>query len=234
MDGIQNHLKKKPPQKTPPGLLKTSLSSNTEEGDPSENPFPDIFTLSIGSVVNLDGIMLLSGGKVSGSDGWILDYTVETSLDGVTWNLSATVQRNNLVLRLIRFDDGPLNVKHLRVIITAAKDSFSRILELSPVYAVSNSSTNPLGASTTTPPPVSSKTKSNTMEIVASLLGGLAGILLGLLAYVLWLLRKQRNGGVGDPQKRPVGDFSFHKPVVSELGNHHPDSVTTYPRSELA
>lgn len=210
----------------------------------SKSAYPDIFTLSIGSVVRLDGIMLLSGGNAD----WIQDYTVETSLNGVTWNLSATVQRNSAILRFIRFDNGPLNVKLLRVIITAARKEYSRISELLPVYAVSNSSTNSHGASTITnsspskaptwttqlmpnPRPVSSKTKSDMLEIVASVLGGLAGILLGLLAYLLWLLKKQ---SVGDTQKLPLRGFSFDTPVVSELEHQHTEPLPTYTRSELA
>lgn len=236
-------------------LLKISLSSDTMEGE-STRPYPDIFTLVIGSEVNLDGIMLLSG-----SDGWILDYTVETSQDGVSWNLSATVKGSSVVLRFIRFDNGPLlKVKQLRVIITAAMAGYSRISELSPVYAVSNSSTNPPSPSTaatttttttTTPPPVTSRTKSNTVGIIAGVLGGLAGILLGALAYFLWLLRKQRKQrnvdtigtgvegagqavAVGDPQKSPVSGFSFNTNVASELGGQHPESFGRYPRTELA
>lgn len=226
------------------------------EGE-STRPYPDIFTLIIGSEVNLDGIMLLSG-----SDGWILDYTVETSQDGVSWNLSATIKRSSVVLRFIRFDNGPLlKVKQLRVIITAAMAGYSRISELSPVYAVSNSTTNPPSPSTATttttttapptPSPVTSKTKSNTVGIIAGVLGGLVGILLGVLAYLLWLLRKQRkqrNGdtigtgvegagqavAVGAPQKSPVSGFSFNTNVASELGGQHPESFDRYPRTELA
>ena len=222
---------------------------------------------------------------LSGSDGWIQDYTVETSLDGVSWNLSATVKRSTVVLRYIKFDNGPLNAKQLRVIITAAQRGYSRICELSPVYAVSTNSTtnNPLETSSTTtksspslsttttelmttlapPSPVnSSKTKPNTAEIIAGVLAGLAGILLGLQAYILWLLRKkQSNGGnistystgvgVGiegtaggqtviisdDPhQKNPIIGFSFHTiTATSELGDQqHPDAlVGRYPRAEL-
>lgn len=246
--------KKKKPLKKNPELLKISLSSNTMEGEPTR-PYPDIFTLIIGSEVNLDGIMLLSS-----SDGWILDYTVETSQDGVSWNLSATVKSSSVVLRFIRFDNGPLlKVKQLRVIITAAMAGYSRISELSPVYAVSNSTTNPPSPSTaatttttTTPPPtpspVTSRTRSNTVGVIAGVLGGLAGILLGVLAYLLWLLRKQRkqrNGGtgvegagqavaVGDPRKSPVSGFSFNTNVASELGGQHPESYGRYPRTELA
>lgn len=253
-------IQKKTPPKKKTGLLKISPSSDTFEGV-SAKPYPDVFTLSIGSVVNLDGIMLLSG-----SDGWIRDYTVETSRDGVSWNLSATVERSSVVLRFIRFDNGPLSVKQLRVIITAAMAGYSRISELSPVYAVSNSTTNPLGTSNsspstatttttvmTTPPPspslspVTSRTKSNTVGIVAGVLGGLAGILLGVLAYFLWLLRKQRNDdigfgdegagqavAVGDLQKSPVSGNLSHTNFASELRGQDPGAVGGYPRTELA
>lgn len=161
---------------------------------------------------------------LSGTDGWLRDYTVETSLDGLSWNLSATVKASTVVLRYIKFDNGPLDAKKLRVIITAAKNDFSRIHELSPVYAAvsadtttTKSSPSPSPSTTTTtttpittpapaeaeappappsPDNTSKKTKPNTAEIIAGVLAGLAGILLGLQAYILWLLRKkqQRNG----------------------------------------
>lgn len=240
------------------------------------SPYPDIFTLSISSVVKLDGIMLLSG-----SDGWIRDYTVETSLDGFSWNLSATVKSSNIVLRYLKLDNGPLDAKNLRVIITAAMNGYSRICELSLVYAAvsKNPSTNnnPLESSTTStksspspstttipvtlsapaeapaPPSsvISEKTKPNTAEIVAGVLAGLAGILLGLQAYILFLLRKKQGDisnttstcsttGVGvergtagggqtviisdDPshQKSPIIGFSFRTITASsELRGEH-------------
>lgn len=68
------------------------------------------------------------------------------------------------------------------------------------------------------------------MGIIAGVLGGLSGILLGLLAYFWWLLRKQRNGGVGDPQTNPVGGYTHDG---SELGRQKPELVGTYPMTEL-
>lgn len=175
-------------------------------------------------MVKLDGIMLLSG-----TDGWLQDYTVETSLDGLSWNLSATVKASTVVLRYIKFDNGPLDSRKLRVTITAAMNDFSRIHELSPVYAAVSADTittksspspspspSPSTTTTTTTTPIttpavaeaeappappspvntSKKTKPNMAEVIAGVLAGLAGILLGLQAYILWLLRKkqQMNG----------------------------------------
>lgn len=250
-------------RKNPDYLKNNSFYSDTYER------YPDIFTLNIGSVVNLDGITLLSG-----SDGWILNYTVETTPDGASWNLAATVELSNVVLRFIRFENGPLNVKQLRVIITAAMAGYSRISELSPVYAAASiSTTDPLTISTTsthsststsattattaaaaaaitnTPPQASSGTKSNTVGIIAGVLGGLTGILLAVLAFSIWLLRKQRNSLVGTgvkgtghtgavagdaTQKSPVSGFSYHSNVASELAGQHPEEAGGYPRTELA
>lgn len=225
----------------------------------STKPYPDIFTLSLGSIVNLEGIMLLSG-----SDGWIRNYTVETSQDGGSWVLASTVTLSDVVLRFIRFDNGPLDVKQLRVNITAAMAGYSRISELRPVYAAaasasksnSNATINPLvetstttaptTVTTTTTPRTPSGTNSNTIGIIAGVLGGLAGILLGVLAYFLWLMRKQRNSvvgtgvegtgqtvavGGGGPQKSPVSGFSFR---ASQLGGQYPQELGNHPRTELA
>lgn len=42
------------------------------------------------------------------------------------------------------------------------------------------------------------------MEIVAGVLGRLAGILLGAVAYFLWLLRKRKSNSVTGIQKEDV------------------------------
>ena len=208
----------------------------------------------------MDGITLLSG-----SDGWILNYTVDTSLDGASWNLAATVELSNTVLRFIRFDKGPLKVKQLRINITAAQNEYSRIMELLPVYAAAASisatdtrvsSTSTAKATTAavtttpisnTPSPATAGAKSNTAEIVAGVLGGLAAILLGALAYFLWLLRKQRNSVLGTgvegmgqgvavldgSLKNTVSPISYHSNVASEIGGQHPQEAGGYPRIEL-
>lgn len=137
--------------------------------------------LNIGSVVDLDGLIFLSH-----NNGWPLNYTVETSLNDASWTLAATVQLSNVVLRFIRFENGPLNVKQLRINVTAAIGGFTRIAELSPIYAAASSNStvdNPLSTSTinsTTTPPTStsSQAKSNMVGIIAGVLGGVVGILL--------------------------------------------------------
>ena len=256
-EGLKPEQKRRNENKT--ALLRTFFSSNTID------EYPDIFTLNIGSVVNLDGITLLSG-----SDGWILNYTVDTSLDGASWNLAATVELSNTVLRFIRFDNGPLKVKQLRISITAAQNEYSRIMELLPVYAAASiSATDPRATSTSThssastartttatvtktpisntPSPATSGAESNTVKIVAGVLGGLAAILLGTLAYFVWLLRTQRNSvvGTGDEGtgqgvavldgslKNTVSGFSYHSNVASGIGGQDLQEAGGYPRMEL-
>lgn len=199
--------------------------------------------------MNLDGLMLLSQ-----NDGWPLNYTVETSLNGAGWTLAATVQLSNVVLRFIRFENGPLSVKQLRINVTAAMGDFTRIAELSPTYASTSSNStidDPLSTSTPSstriPLTTSSQKKSNTVGIIAGVLGGVVGILLAALGYFLWLLRKQRNHNIGTvgvkevgdgnavgTQKSSVSDSSYHTHVASELDVCAPHETGGYLRNELA
>lgn len=201
--------------------------------------------------MTLDGLILLSH-----NDGWPLNYTVETSVNGASWTVAATVDLSNVVLRVIRFDKGPLSLKQLRVKVTASLGGYTRIAELSPIYAAaafSNSTTdNPLSTpgnplSTPTPQSTSSQSKSNTAGITAGVLGGVAGILLAILGYLLWLLRRQRNkivttgvDGTGDgiavdrTQKIPVRNSRYHTNIVSEAGGQPPQEAGGYARTELA
>ena len=203
-------------------------------------------------MVNLDGLMFLSQNR-----GWPLNYTVETSLNDASWTLAATVQLSNVVLRFIRFDNGPLNVKQFRINVTAALGGTTRIAEVSPIYAAASSNSavdNLLSTSipsstttmttTTTPLSTSSQTKPNTVGIIAGVLGGVAGILLAALSYFLWVLRKQRNSNIGiaetgdgvavdGTQRSPVGDPLHRKNIVSELGGCYPQEAGGCSRSEL-
>lgn len=194
--------------------------------------------------MTLDGLILLSH-----NDGWPLNYTVETSVNGASWTVAATVDLSNVVLRVIRFDKSPLSLKQLRVNVTASLGGYTRIAELSPIYAAaasSNSTTdNPL--STPTPQSTLSQSKSNTAGITAGALGGVAGILLAILGYLLWLLRRQRKkivttgvDGTGDgiavdrTQKIPVRNSRYHTNFVSEAGGQTPQEAGGYSRTELA
>lgn len=64
------------------------------------------------------------------------------------------------------------------------------------------------------------------MGIVAGVLGGLAAILLGALAYFLWLLRKRKNSGTGiekenvvvGTQHSPERSSPFDPTYWTELG----------------
>lgn len=184
-----------------------------------------------------------------------MNYTVETSLNDASWTLAATVQLSNVVLRFIRFDNGPLRAKQLRINVTAAIGGFTRIAELSPIYAAASSNStvdSPLSASTptsTTTPPLStsSQKKSNMVWIIiAGVLGGVAGILIAALGFFIWVLRKQKNNSIGTAgveeagdgvavggTQRPVRDSSHRKNVVNELGGHDPQEADGYSRSEL-
>lgn len=188
---------------------------------------------------------------LSNTDGWPLNYTVETSMDDSNWSLGATVQLCDVILRIIRFAS-PIELAHLRVNVTAPRGGYTRTAELSPVYAArslnstppppthspSSSSTTTFTAhppSATNPPSASSSSgintaavqkKSNNMGIVAGVLGGLAAILLGALAYFLWLLRKRKNSGTGiekenvvvGTQNNPERSSPFDPTYWTELG----------------
>lgn len=232
-----------PKKKKKNWLAKNLFNSNTSEDD-TKAPYPDILSLNIGSAVTLDGLILLSQ-----NDGWPVNYTVETSVNGASWTLAATVENSNVILRVIRFDKSPLSLKQLRINVTASRGGYTRIAELSPIYpaAASSNSTIDDPLPTSTPQSTSSQTKSNTVGIVAGVLGGVAGILLAILAYFLWLLRRQRNkigttgvDGTGDgiavdrTQKIPVSNSRYHSNLVSELGGQNPQEVGGYSRTELA
>lgn len=143
---------------------------------------------------------------LSQNDGLPLNYTVETTLKGAGWTLAATVALSDFVLRFIRFDIGPLNLKQLRITVTAAMGAYTRIAELAPIYVVAANSTSDnssLPASTpssytaskmiTTQPSSCTTTTMmlNALGIVAGFFGGVAGILLAPSGYFLWLLRKR-------------------------------------------
>lgn len=209
-------------------------------------------------MVTLDGLVLLSV-----ESAWPLNFTVDTSMDGASWTLAATVELNNVILRVIRFDKSPLSLKQLRVNITATMDGYSRIAELSPIYtaASSNSTSNSLstsspsstksastGSSTMNPPiSTSSRTKSNTVGTVAGVLGGVVGSLLAALCYSLWLLRRKRNEidtamvqEVGDgiaiirTHQIPVDNSSGHTNITNESESLYPLEAGGYSRNELA
>lgn len=182
---------------------------------------------------------------LSNNNGWPLNYTVETSLNGASWTLAATVKLSDVVLRIIRFDNGPLHLKQLRITVTAALNGYTRISELAPIYAAAANSTIAYSSSQ---PSSTSGTKSNIAEIIAGVLGGVAGILLAALGYFLWLLRKRRNSAIdtagiqgaedeipiGGTQTSSVNYSSEYTNVTSELGIRSPQEVNGYSVNELA
>lgn len=199
-------------------------------------------------MVNLDGLVLLSQ-----NDGWPLNYTVQTSPNGASWTLAATVELSNVVLRLIKFDNGPLKVKQLRINVTAAIDAYTRIAELSPIYAAGANSTSddsPLStliqsSSTTAPTSSTPETKSSTVGIIAGFLGGVVAILVVVLGYFVWLQRKStvsaagvkgagEKTGVDGTQNGPLSESSYQTIIRSELGGRDPQEASGYSRNELA
>lgn len=199
-------------------------------------------------MVNLDGLVLLSQ-----NDGWPLNYTVETSPDGASWTLAATVELSNVVLRLIKFDNNPLKVKQLQINVTAAINAYTRIAELSPIYAAGANSTSddsPLStliqsSSTTAPTSSTRKTKPSTVGIIAGFLGGVVAFLVVALGYFVWLQRKStvnaagvkgagEKTGVDGTQKNPLSESSYQTIIRSELRGWDPQEAGGYSRNELA
>lgn len=196
-------------------------------------------------MVNLDGLVLLSQ-----NDGWPLNYTVETSPDGASWTSAATVELSNVVLRLIKFDNSPLKVKQLQINVTAAINAYTRIAELSPIYAAGANSTSddsPLStliqsSSTTAPTSSTRETKSSTVGIIAGFLGGVVAFLVVALGYFVWLQRKStvkvkgagEKTGVDSTQKNPLSESSYQTVIRSELRGWDPQEAGGYSRNELA
>lgn len=106
---------------------------------------------------------------LSNEDGWPVNYTVEKSLAGSTWSLGAKAEFGDVILLSIRFSS-PRKIKQIRPNVTTDQSGYTRIAELSPIYAAvelaSNSTISPSSSST----PSTWRQKSHTIDIIAGVL----------------------------------------------------------------
>ena len=131
-------------------------------------------------------------------DGWLLDYTVETSND-TGWILQATVTNCEGPLRYVPFTH-PIQTTQVKIVVTDEQDGgFTRIHEVYPVFAKGASNTSesnptpsdikPYGSTTSSflssSPNASKCSDSNIGAIVGGVLGGIILILFFALAALL-------------------------------------------------
>lgn len=114
------------------GQTRTYLAANAVDGnlatfwnDDTPNGYPDTLTVTAPSPVALHGV-----GFASMSDGVPTDFTVQ-AWDGSQWVTGATVSGNTAVSRWIPFATA-VTTDRVRVVVTAAQNTFSRIAELTP------------------------------------------------------------------------------------------------------
>lgn len=189
-------------------------------------------------VVTLDGIILLSY-----DDGVPVNFIVDTN-DGSGWTQGAKITGNTAVLQFIKFPRS-LRCLQLRVNVTlvqkAVAGEFTRIAELSPVYADLSSSvptitTTPSPTTTTTIAPSTISTQSeNTITIVSGVLGAVAGVSILALIVVVLLMRRRGNKNGGST---PLIDKHHHHPgppsssegakiLIPPSSSYAPDELTT-------
>ncbi|MDX6280604.1 MAG: alpha-L-rhamnosidase [Kribbellaceae bacterium] len=114
------------------GMTRTYFASNAVDGDPATfwnddtaNAYPDVLTISSPAAVELRGV-----GFGSNPDGAPTDFTVQ-AWDGAQWLTQATITGNTAVSRWIPFA-APVSTARVRVVVTGAQASFTRIAELTP------------------------------------------------------------------------------------------------------
>jgi alpha-L-rhamnosidase len=114
------------------GAERTYVPANAIDGNPAtfwnddtDSQYPDTLTVTAPSAVSLPGI-----GFGSFPDGVPTAFTVQT-WDGEQWTTQATITGNTSVHRWIPFTT-PISTDQVRVVVTAAQNSFSRIAELAP------------------------------------------------------------------------------------------------------
>lgn len=114
------------------GEIRTYDAANAIDGrlgtfwnDDTDGQFPDTLTVTTSSAVALSGV-----GFASFVDGVTTDFTVQT-WDGQQWVTQAGVTGNFATYRWIPFPS-PVTTNQVRVVVTGARNSFSRIAELTP------------------------------------------------------------------------------------------------------
>lgn len=114
------------------GMTRTYFAANALDGDPATfwnddtaDAYPDSLTISSPTTVELRGV-----GLASNPDGVPTDFAVQT-WDGTQWLTRATITGNTAVSRWIPFT-APVSTTKVRVAVTGAQASFSRIAEVTP------------------------------------------------------------------------------------------------------
>lgn len=192
--------------------------------------YPDVLTISIPIEVTLAGIIILSG-----EDGWLLAYTVETSslTNDSNWTTAAQIQNTTSPIQLINFLT-PVIARQVRISVTKDQSAleYTRIFEVYPLFGTSSNASN------STADPSTSKKCSNTEAIAAGVIGGMVAIILAVLAGVFVLKRRGSQGGrelpepkfEQYPQELALGDprpgLNTHE-TAAEIGN------TAYPATTL-
>jgi alpha-L-rhamnosidase len=114
------------------GQVRTYLASNALDGDlatfwndDTAGQFPDTLTVTAPAATALSGV-----GFASNVDGVPTDFTVQT-WDGSQWVTQADVSGNTALYRWIPFGS-PVTTAQVRVVVTGAQNTFTRIAELTP------------------------------------------------------------------------------------------------------
>jgi alpha-L-rhamnosidase len=114
------------------GATRTYAPANALDGDPSTfwnddtaDAYPDTLTVVAPTAVSLTGVSLASS-----VDGVPTSFTVQ-SWNGSDWTTQATVTGNTAVYQWIPFP-ALVTTAQVRVVVTGAQASYSRIAELTP------------------------------------------------------------------------------------------------------
>ncbi|MCJ1467265.1 hypothetical protein MMC07_005889 [Pseudocyphellaria aurata] len=205
----------------------------TKWNDDTLGGYPDILTVSIPIDVTLTGIIIISG-----EDGWLSEYTVETS--GLTndsgWTTPAQIHNATSPIQLINFLT-PVIARQVRISVQLAGD-YSRIHEVYPLFGTSSSSASSSSASASSASSSSASSSasnstadqpapekcSNAGTIAAGVIGGMLFIILAVLAGAfLSNKRGNRDGRVG-----PEPKFELYPQEIG-LGNPQPGLNTLEP-----
>lgn len=184
--------------------------------------YPDILTIDIPAAVTLAGIIILSG-----EDGWLLAYTVQTYNDSA-WTTAAEISNTTSPIQLINFL-GPVIATKVRINVTHdqsghdnnVNDDYTRIHEVYPLFGTMSSSASNSTSTSSTDKSTSTKC-SNAGAIAGGVVGGMAVIILAALAGFFLLIKQRKHGGSDLPE--PKSDLNPQELYPQELapGSPHP------------
>lgn len=181
--------------------------------------YPDILTIDIPTPITLAGIIILSG-----EDGWLLAYTVQT-YNGSAWTTAADIPNATSAIQLINFL-GPVTATKVRINVThdqsghsnQVNQDYTRILEVHPLFGTLSSSTS---NSTST-----SKKCPNAGAIAGGVVGGIAVIVVAALAGFLWFIKQREDGASDLPELESDTSKRVLYPQELAPGNPHPAANT--------